>query len=202
MINRNLIALAIVAACIAVAGCSNRKDASAENLSKAIASELEGSGPQCYRIGDLPAEYSVAKMKALEGVPGGPAGLEALARAGVLSETDTTVKVGKPPGAINVPGKRFEWTEAGKKSVSDQGLLCFGKLALDKVVSWTPPTSTAGAAETIVTYQYRLEGMPEWAKNPDIQTAYPDIARLVNGAGRTAQRMPLVLTEDGWISEK
>jgi hypothetical protein len=44
--------------------------------------------------------------------------------------------------------------------------------------------------------------MPAWVKNPDIQTAYPDIARLVNGAGRTAQRMPLVLTDDGWISEK
>jgi hypothetical protein len=202
MIIRHPIAAGIVGACLVLSACSsNKKEATTENFAKAVSAELERRDAQCDRIDDLPAEYPAAKIKALRGVSGGPDGLEALARAGVLIETDTTVKVGNVSGGVRVPGKRFEEADAGKKFIDDKGNLCYGRLVLDKIVSWTTPMSTAGVNETVVTYQYRLEGLADWARQPDVQKAYPDIAKLVAGAGHSPMRMPLVQTEDGWISE-
>lgn len=203
MIKTHPIAAVMVGACVALSACSsNKKEATEENIAKAVSAALEHGGAQCNHIGDLPAEYPVAKIKALRGVSGGPDGLEALVRAGVLIETDTTVTVGIEQGGVRVPGKRFEKTEAGQKFIDDKGYLCYGRMTLDKIVSWTPPASTAGVTETIVTYQYRLEDQPDWVKQPDIQKAYPEIGKLVAGAGHTPVRMPLVQTEDGWISEE
>jgi hypothetical protein len=202
MIKRHLIAAGFVGACLALPACSSHKnEATIENFAKAVSAELERRGARCDRIDDLPAAYPVAKIEALRGVSGGPDGLEALARAGVLTETNSTVKVGNVPGDVRVPGKRFEQADAGKPFIDDKGHLCYGRLALDRIVSWTTPTATAGVTETVVTYQYRLEGLPDWARRPDVQKAWPDIAKLVAGAGHTPMRMPLVQTEDGWMSE-
>jgi hypothetical protein len=202
MTKRHPIAAGFVGACLALSACSsNKKEATTENFAKAVSSALECRDAQCYRIDDLPAEYPVAKIKALRGVSGGPDGLEALAHAGVLIETDTTVKVGNVSADVRVPGKRFEKAEAGKEFIDDKGHLCYGRLALDRIVSWTTPTATAGVSETVATYQYRLDGLPDWARQPDVQKAWPDIAKLVAGTGHTPMRMPLVQTEDGWISE-
>jgi hypothetical protein len=199
MVKRHILATGFVSVCLALSACSSgKKEATTENFARVVSAALERSDAQCYRIDDLPVEYPVAKIEALRGVSGGPDGLEALSRAGVLAETDTTVKV----GSVRVPGKRFEKTDAGKKFIDDKGRLCYGRLALDKIVGWTTPRSTAGVTETIVTYQYRLEEQPDWVRQPAVQKAYPDMGKLIAGAGRAPLRMPLVQTEDGWVSEQ
>jgi hypothetical protein len=172
MIKRYPIAAGLVGACLALSACSsNKKEATSENFAKAVSAALERRDAECYRVDALPVEYPVEKIKALRGVSGGPDGLEALARAGVLIEADTTVMVGNESGGVRVPGKRFEKSDAGKKFIDDKGHLCYGRLVLDRIVSWTIPTSTAGVTETVVTYQYRLDGLPDWVTQPDVQKA-------------------------------
>ncbi len=51
-----------------------------------------------------------------------------------------------------------------------------------------------------VSYKYHLTDLPDWAKNPKMKAAFPDLAR--NTAESLDGRVAVVLTNDGWKHEK
>lgn len=51
-----------------------------------------------------------------------------------------------------------------------------------------------------VSYKYHLADLPDWAKNPKVKSAFPDLARST--AESLDAKAALVLTKDGWKHEK
>ena len=58
---------------------------------------------------------------------------------------------------------------------------CYGHRNVTAIDSFTPPAQANGFPETQVTYRYTLEDVPVWAKTPQIQAAFPEMARAING---------------------
>jgi hypothetical protein len=76
------------------------------------------------------------------------------------------------------------------------GNFCLGTRKVDSILAYSPPDSDA--PQYIVNYHYSVDA-PDWAKQPEIKTAFPQIGRDVAGENATAT---LVRTDSGWNVEK
>lgn len=74
---------------------------------------------------------------------------------------------------------------------------CYGFRHVTGIESYTPPAKAAdGFNETRVTYQYELQDIPVWSKTPEVQTAFPEMARATSAPGSTT--ITLAQTGVGW----
>ncbi len=74
------------------------------------------------------------------------------------------------------------------------GGLCYGQKAVDSIRNWSDPNSS----QTEVTYTYKLVNRASWAKQSEIQQAFPSIKATINGASSTNQNTGLQLIYHGW----
>ena len=74
--------------------------------------------------------------------------------------------------------------------------LCWGKRVLDKVVKWDAPMKLGDWQETHVTYTFKIENLAEWAKNPEVQEAFPSIKKTIEGDKELG--LNVHLTSEGW----
>ena len=105
---------------------------------------------------------------------------------------------------------RYELTDDGKKFYQEKeapgligekesrGDICFGQQALDTVIKTEGPITVGDKKEMTLYYTYKIENLADWAKNPDIQRAFPGIVSTINGAGKTTLNQNLTLTDQGW----
>jgi hypothetical protein len=75
------------------------------------------------------------------------------------------------------------------------GNFCYGSRSVSSVDSSTPNNGQPGATTT-VTYHYTFSGAPSWAKNNEIQSAFPQVATDLSGSGTGSAN--LVDTSNGW----
>jgi hypothetical protein len=74
---------------------------------------------------------------------------------------------------------------------------CYGHRTVSAINSSTPPAKGAtGFPETHISYAYKLEDVPVWAKSPDVQTAFPIMATAVTSGG--SGEVTLAQTLAGW----
>jgi hypothetical protein len=86
---------------------------------------------------------------------------------------------------------------AADPSQPGYGNFCFGHRAVTSIDNVTTASSQNGAVTTAsVSYHYDLSGVPDWAKNAEIQTAFPSVkADLAGSKSATAN---LTQTQNGW----
>ncbi|MCU1225394.1 MAG: hypothetical protein JWQ42_3487 [Edaphobacter sp.] len=74
---------------------------------------------------------------------------------------------------------------------------CYGHRTITSIDSFTPPAKgPTGYPETHVTFHYKMQDVPVWAKSPDVMAAFPDMARKTSGDA--TDKATLAQTLSGW----
>ena len=94
---------------------------------------------------------------------------------------------------ISIHASRYTPTTTGARVAPR---FCYGHRAVTTIDSSTPPALANGFPETQVTYHYEMKDVPIWAKTPEVQAAFPDMAQAVGGQG--SAKATLAKTMAGW----
>ena len=218
----------LAASTVMLASCSNPKEANKGNFQHAINDWIEKS-PPCLSMpdgtvteakqarGELPVYVEAdpaAQPYSEESRQRHLAPLDALVNAGLLKSSRTEVDQGQ--GMFGSDNKKvaviaYDFTEKGKSAFKEEEAqkssfggtrsgFCYGKPEVDEVTQFTQPGDMMGMTISQVSYKYHLADLPDWAKNPKVKSAFPDLAR--NTAESLDAKAALVLTNDGWKHEK
>ena len=204
---------AMVLGTLLLAGCGSKNDANEKNLSDATNASLVKKGQLCL---GLATKWPVDLQDSDRG-PGIVRGSEmaALEKVGLVRSHETEIEVTPLSGTRPVKAKvlRYELTDDGKKfyqkkqpvgligEKESRGDICFGQQALESVIKTEGPITVGDKKEMTLYYTYKIENLADWAKNPDIQRAFPGIIPTLNGAGKTTLNQNLILTDQGWEAQ-
>jgi hypothetical protein len=200
-----------IAALLLLGACGRKSDATRPHFEDAMRAYLERRGDICltrttWPIDVTPRDVAMGSRDAVQ--------MPVFERLGLVRSSDATVDVVTDDGAIPVPVRRYELTEAGlrdyrsheigvnesgeKVAVSD---LCAAKLSLAKVVGWdVATTATPGEPpRAVVSYTYEVAA-DAWTRDPEIQRVLPAVARVIAGAGAAELKESFVLTASGWVA--
>jgi hypothetical protein len=197
-----------IAVLLGLAACNSAKNPNDANFTKAINEYLTNHGAACTMIGrQFPIDIPRSEQSEQYGI--GPK-LAALEQAGLVHSSDTVAVVhamldplhGSTPPQ---PVKRYELTADGRKyfqqipgPLGQASGLCYGQKSVDSIVKWTAPATVGTSSQTEVTYSYRIVNRAAWAERPEVQQAFSDIRRTLNGASKTTEVAGLQLTSRGW----
>lgn len=140
---------------------------------------------------------------------------EALVKAGLLTQTTKREQAmnaasHKPVQSTVFAIHLFNLTKAGKATQKEKhinGVLgvttqkytfCYAHPQVDSIVNYSK-FDVGGQQFVQVKYSYQLADVADWAKQPEIKSAYPDIKALLDNSDKTAELL-LVKTNDGWQS--
>jgi hypothetical protein len=194
------ISVLTVCAPFVLTGCGNKTDANEHNFSAALEQYFSTNGDLCLGETSWPIEAGRADILPF---PLTRAGMTALESAGLVKSED--IEKDDPYSFIGKPRKikvqRFTPTDAAKPylhagapaaggKASNSAKLCWGHMALDKVVKWE------GTEMKLVSYTYKTEHLADWANRPDIQAAFPQIKNTTAESNKGVHG--LVLTSEGW----
>lgn len=206
-----IIASSAIAMAGLLAGCGSKTDANEKNFADAINTYRAKKGPWCLDIGKLPIDVSEDDVRSAKNEPTGKASRMAALEAVGLVKGETVEVMGfglYGPRPYKV--KRYSLTEAAKpfeqpkefvRPNSIKGMrtnLCWTNMVLDKIVKWEGPRKSGDYQEATVKYHYKLEGLTEWSKNPEVMLSFPVIDYFVKNAGKLPLQAELKLTNIGW----
>ena len=193
--------------------CGSKNNANQKNLSDATNAYLVKKGRLCLGIA---TKWPVDLQDSDRG-PGIVRGAEmaALEKVGLVRSHVTEIEITPLSGTRPVKSKvlRYELTDDGKKFYQEKevagligqkesrGDICFGQQALDSVTKTEGPIAVGDKKEMTLYYTYRIENLADWAKNPDIQRAFPGIVPTINGVGKATLNQNLILTDQGWEAQ-
>jgi hypothetical protein len=210
---KNNVLCVMVLGTLLLVGCGSKNDATEKNLSEATNTYLVKKGLLCLGI---TTKWPVDLQDSDRG-PGMVRGSEmsALEKIGLVrsheAETEFTPLSGTRPVKAKV--LRYDLTDDGKKFYQEKeavgligekesrGDICFGQQALDSVIKTEGPITIGDKKQMTLYYTYKIENLADWAKNPDIQSAFPGIVSTINGAGKTTLNQNLILTDQGWEAQ-
>ena len=118
-------------------------------------------------------------------------GFEGVARAITLFKLILGVLEVSVETAIHA--SRFTVTPTGARYAPR---FCFGHRVVTSIDSQTPLTVVNGFRQTQVTYHYKMEDVPIWAKSDDVLTAFPKLATALSG--QASDHATLAQTIAGW----
>ncbi len=177
--------------------CNDPKSASKGNFKHVINQHLQTEGRSCIEFsGTLPSDVLTTMLQ--NRVIGPP--YLALESAGLLRSSD--IQIDQP--FVKGPGRRFELTDLGKKYAMpapyghDVIWLCYAQKSVHSVGNWTEPSG----GTTEVRFSYQLDDLADWARRPDVQSAYGLIQTDLNGAfdgsKPALEKILLQRTNQGW----
>ena len=195
-----------VAMAILLAGCGSKTDANEKNFGAALDHYFDKRGDLCLHLTKWPVEmtgtqliFDGKKMAALESI------------GFVRSEDAEMQRTGSDGKPIGRPEKikRYTLTDAAKpyqrQIEIDKGAdkevvtdLCWGKTQVEQVVKWSGPMQFGEYQQAKVTYKYKIDGLADWAKKPEMQAAVPYMKDIIEGAGSKEKRHMVALTNLGW----
>lgn len=73
---------------------------------------------------------------------------------------------------------------------------CYGHRVVTAILSSTPPALANGFNETQVTYRYKIDDTPIWAKSAAVKAAFPAMAQTTSGDA--TDKGTLAQTSVGW----
>lgn len=210
---KNNVLCVIVLGTLLLGGCGSKNDATEKNLSEATNTYLVKKGQLCLGIA---TKWPVDLQDSDRG-PGMVRGSEmsALEKIGLVRSHETEIEITPLSGtrAVKAKALRYELTDDGKKFYQEKeavgligekesrGDICFGQQALDSVIKTEGPITIGDKKQMTLYYTYKIENLADWAKNPDIQRAFPGIVSTINGAGKTTLNQNLILTDQGWEAQ-
>jgi hypothetical protein len=201
---------------VLLAGCGSKTDANEKNFSAAIEQYLDKKGELCLNITRWPVDVDAMELRLQKTLPTATAGrMAALEAVGLVTGADIEIEAvgfdGKPNGGM-LKVKRYTMTDAAKpfarteeverfgakgKTRETRTDLCWGKKVLHNVVKWEGPRTFGDYQEALVQYQYKIDGLAEWAKKPEFLVAFPGIGRMVDDPAKKEQHI-VKLTNLGW----
>lgn len=200
-----LIVAAAVVVAMATTGCTNKKDASKENFSRAIQQYLDTTPGACIGLPGGSMPFKIEKSGAF--FPAQITQADALTEAGLLTRSD--VDVPAFPGAKVVrPGYEYALTAEGQKqlvqpistySAKSQGF-CAGKYKVVEVVNFTDAQSMMGTTFSEAVYTYKIESPAAWAQSPKVQAAFEKLSKELKG--NASEKAGLISTNDGWMHNR
>lgn len=202
---------------VAMAACGSKTDANEKNFGAAISKAMAKDPDVCLAPQIWPVEVPVVAPRLNPGATRNAPQLAALESVGLLSSEDVEVD---EPGffgkSTRTRMKRYMPTLSAKPYYRQKemvnvtangggekvkgGKLCWAQGSLDKVVKWDLPTKLGDAQETTVAFTYKLANIADWAKKPEVQSAFPEVKKMIDGAGTVQVTTPVKLTSEGWES--
>ena len=166
---------AAAVAVLAVAGCKSDSAATPENLTKGLNKFLSEKSDCLFpESPKFPLETSdPAKTKQMN----------TLVKSQLLTASEER--------SIHVT--RYTPTDIGAKAAPR---FCYGHRVVTSIESFTPPTLANGFNETQVTYHYKLEDVPVWAKSDEVMAAFPKMAEELGGS--PTAKVTMAQTAVGW----
>ncbi len=204
-----------------LAGCSSKDDASAGNFATGLSHFLDVDGDLCLNVGRFPSDVDEAALKVQASSPNGQAAqMAALQRAGLVSSVDVLTG-GMAYSDRHLTGhramvRRYTLTTTGRdalrkivgdevqatgKREAERGDLCYGKLQVGKVIDWDGPTTVDGRKEAVVHYTYEVDHVADWAKAPEIGSAFPEVPNTLGAVGEARLSTTMVLGKQGWAAK-
>ena len=94
---------------------------------------------------------------------------------------------------MSIHVSRYTVAQAGLRSAPR---FCYGHREVTSIDSFTPPAAANGFTETTVVYHYVMNDVPVWAKTPEVEAAFPDMAKATSG--QATGKATLAQTPVGW----
>lgn len=124
-------------------------------------------------------------------------------------------KLGFVTGKDVAAGREYALTEAGRQhylqvpvvvrtttqTVVHPADLCAATLSLDRLVGWDPPQTRDERTTTSLLFTYRI-ALDPWATAPEVQQAFPLLARAIQREGTMQMRLGVHLTRRGWVADE
>lgn len=187
----SVVAMAVLFA--SLAGCNSSHQPDTANLKKAI-DDYYRAHPACVWANPvkLPAQADASNDDQTRG-------FDALVDAGLLNRKAEEKK------RFLIGSKQvtdYDISDNGRAAwIPDQsqpgyGDFCFGRREVTSIESVTTTIGQDGANTATVTYSSRLAGVPDWAKSPEVSTAFPDVqAALLSPQSAVSK---IRQTQNGW----
>lgn len=204
---RKTVPLALVAT---LAGCSGTDDPSKATFQSAAQAYLDTQYPHCFVISAFPTQTQDFDVN------GTNKALHALAQVGVVSERE--ISRTEVPARLWQPARTdiyyaYDLTDEGRKyykaNAASQpdgkatGGLCFGQAQVTAVQQFSEPTHSNGHEVSLVTYAYKVVGLPQWATNQSVRAGIADLNKAVaSGEKPVTETHAMVLTDHGWVHER
>lgn len=195
----------IVAGLIAFSGCDGGKKPNESKLRDAINQYLQAQTRTCIAVdGKFPIDIPAGSRT------GEVAELAALEHAGLVQSTNTTAVVQSLANSLSLshkpePVKRYTVSAEGQKylqsTLSGAGrsdAFCYGHEQVASIVNWTEPQTQGDYSETTVTYTGKVPDLVAWARQPEVEQAFPAIGTTLDAVEKN-QTVPLHLTDKGWV---
>jgi len=205
--NKTIISLVLGATLAAsLSACNSKTSANEKNFGITVAQYFDKKGDMCLDPVKWPVDVYETDMRQQKLFPDGVAGqMAALEAVGLARGEDMdlpgTFVDGKPNG-LKVKVRRYTMTDAAKPylraNAKQQQRMCWGRKSLDKVVRWADPTKAGDHEESSVLYTYKLSNVANWARQPQIKTAFPVLGRTVDGEHTQQEKLYVELTPQGW----
>lgn len=214
--------LALAAGCaLVLGGCDSSKQGlgvNDETIGAAVGKYLAQNGDLCLSLNKWPVEVSEHETNHEKMLPHGIASqMATLKLFGLVAETENEVDqlVGKNPTGRKFKVRTFDLTDEGKKFFRPEavqhaalsgskpkvkGDLCYGNRAVAKVVKLDALPDSGPDKEYNVRYLYKIDGLPEWAKRPEFQKAFPGAASIINNAEKKQMTLGVKVTALGVVS--
>lgn len=169
----------LLASFVALCGCNTKTKATPANYTSTLNAYFV-EHPDCLLASGPRFPYEVGEKE-----PQGPSRqqMDALAAAKL-------VEVNREP-AIHI--SRYTLTPEGTRVAPR---FCFGHRVVTAIENSTTPALANGFTETQVTYHYKIEDVPVWAKSAEIAAAFPKFQEETSG--QATDKITLALTGVGW----
>lgn len=156
------VAAAVLAAATLLTGCQTKASATPENFIKGLNAHFQDRAeclfPDAPRFPFETSDPEKTKQ------------MNTLVKAQLLT-------VSMEPA---IHASRYTPTTTGARAAPR---FCYGHRVVSGIDSFTPPTKPEhGYPETQVVYRYELKDVPVWAKTPEVQAAFPEMAKATAGA--------------------
>jgi hypothetical protein len=121
----------------------------------------------------------------------------ALVDQGLLARTTSEKKI----IIISKQEINYDLTDKGRSAWTADtnqpgyGNFCYGHRSVSSIDSSTPNSGQPGATTTVA-YHYSFSGVPDWAKNAEVQNAFPNVRTDLAGDG--VANASLLDTNNGW----
>ena len=169
------VSLFIVALLVTTTGCNSKTKPTPENFTQALnARFLEH--PDCLLV-DVKFPYATAD-------PARTKQMNTLVKSLLLESSFEYA----------VHTTRYTPTTTGARYAPR---FCYGTRVVTSIDSFTPPAKgPTGYPETQVTFHYKMQDVPVWAKSPDVMAAFPEMAAKTKGDA--TDKATLAQTLSGW----
>lgn len=128
----------------------------------------------------LPGSNRLKQLKALEAV-------------GLVAGTESTrTQNDKTRHTIT-----FRRTAKGQ-AASQGPAICYARGELDRIVKWKGPVALGEYQAAFVYYTVKTGLVEDWARNPDVQAAFPTIAPNLKGDDSKVRQVVIDLSSEGW----